>query len=244
MKNFLAIICVLILFSSSYAEWSAERTAAFIREVQIAADPHDTGKNIKSMRILTEGTILKLNIKINSETIFKIPDKMKQTVEMVGLQSTSIYFNGKEGWKIDSIGGKSPLEDAALREIIFSVKMLNPANKWTDIFDKISIADELEEYNGKKYIAVTGSFSPDKKLFPCKFLIDPDTNLTIYTFIKTTSELGDIETITHNIEFKKIHGLMMPVKSVQTVLNMQFESVLKLFTINQNYPDSVFEYKK
>ena len=66
----------------------------------------------------------------------------------------------------------------------------------------------------------------------------------IYAFIKTPSALGTVEAVTHNIEFKKLNGLVVPVKAVQSMLMMKFEFTLTDFVINQDYPDSMFEFKE
>lgn len=244
MKKVLFAVFALCLFSSVYAEWSAEKTAAFMKETERAADPEGKAKNIKSFSVEIDSTILKLNIKMLQNTTVKFKNKMKYSVEIPGMQKTDVYLSNGKGVKVDSIGGVTPLEGAVLHETELSIKMANPAIPWHTLFDKISIADELEERGGKKYVAVTGSFAPEKKLQPQKVLFDPQTKLPIYAFVKATSELGVVESVIHNIEFKKIHGVVRPTKSVQTMLNMQVESRLKKITVNQNYPDSMFEYKK
>jgi outer membrane lipoprotein-sorting protein len=242
MIKFLLLTCIFIFSTACCAEWSAEKTAALLAEIKRAADPDDIGRTVKSMRKKSEGTFL--NIKMLNDTIFKSPDKIKQTIDVPGMQSVTVYFNGKTAVKADSLDGNTVFEKEALENLKMNVKLMNPAVTWDKIFDKISVADEIEKRDGKKYIAVTGSFSPDKKLHPCKFLIDPASKLVIYTFIKTPSALGMVESVTHNLEFKKIHGLVVPVKAVQSMLMMKFEFTLTDFVINQNYPDSMFEFKK
>ncbi len=244
MKKILLAICVLILFTTVYAEWSKEKTIAFLRETELAVDPQNVGKNIKDFRVDMDCTVLKLNIKMFNSTIFKNPDKLRQTVEIPDMQTIDLYFNGEKGVKVDSLGGVTPLEGRILDETKLGVAMQNPAIPWYNVFDKISIADELEERDGKKYIAVTGSFKPEKKLNPVKCLIDPDTKLTTYVFLKNLSEIGEFESVTHYTQFKKINGILMPVKFTQTMLNIQMEFIVKNFAVNQNIPDSVFEYKE
>lgn len=242
MIKILLLICLLFSFAHCFSEWDTEKTAALLQDIKRAADPDDIGKNIKTMRKKSEGTFL--NIRMLNDTYFKSPDKIKQTVETENLQNATVYFNGRKAVRVDSLDGNTVLENEALENFKFSVKLMNPSMSWDKIFDKISVADELEERNGKKYIAVTGSFSSDKKLPPCKFLVDPESKLVIYSFIKTPSALGMIESVTYNLEFKKLHGMVIPVKTVQSMLLMKFEFTLTDFVINQDYPDSMFEFKQ
>ena len=242
MIKILLLICLLFSFAHCFSEWDTEKTAALLQDIKRAADPDDIGKNIKTMRKKSEGTFL--NIRMLNDTYFKSPDKIKQTVETENLQNATVYFDGRKAVRVDSLDGNTVLENEALENFKFSVKLMNPSMSWDKIFDKISVADELEERNGKKYIAVTGSFSSDKKLPPCKFLVDPESKLVIYSFIKTPSALGMIESVTYNLEFKKLHGMVIPVKTVQSMLLMKFEFTLTDFVINQDYPDSMFEFKQ
>lgn len=241
MIKILLLICLLFSFAHCFSEWDTRKTAALLQDIKRAADPDDIGKNIKTMRKKSEGTFL--NIRMLNDTYFKSPDKIKQTVETENLQNATVYFDGRKAVRVDSLDGNTVLENEALENFKFSVKLMNPSMSWDKIFDKISVADELEERNGKKYIAVTGSFSSDKKLPPCKFLVDPESKLVIYSFIKTPSAFGTVEAVTHNIEFKKLNGLVIPVKTVQSMLLMKFEFTLTDFVINQDYPDSMFEFK-
>ena len=242
MIKILLLICLLFSFAHCFSEWDTGKTAALLQDIKRAADPDDIGKNIKTMRKKSEGTFL--NIRMLNDTYFKSPDKIKQTVETENLQNATVYFDGRKAVRVDSLDGNTVLENEALENFKFSVKLMNPSMSWDKIFDKISVADELEERNGKKYIAVTGSFSSDKKLPPCKFLVDPESKLVIYSFIKTPSALGMIESVTYNLEFKKLHGMVIPVKTVQSMLLMKFEVTLTDFVINQDYPDSMFEFKQ
>ena len=242
MIKILLLICLFFSFAHCFSEWDTKKTAALLHEIKRAADPDDIGKNIKTMRKKSEGTFL--NIRMLNDTFFKSPDKIKQTVETENLQNATVYFDGRKAVRVDSLDGNTVLENEALENFKFSVKLMNPSMSWDKIFDKISVADDLEERNGKKYIAVTGSFSSDKKLPPCKFLVDPESKLVIYSFMKTPSALGMIESVTHNLEFKKLHGMVIPVKTVQSMLLMKFEFTLTDFVINQDYPDSMFEFKQ
>ena len=242
MIKFLLPACIFIFSSVCCAEWSAEKTAALLAEIQRAADPDDIGRTIKSMRKKSEGSFL--NIKMLNDTFFKSPDKIRQTIDVPGMQSATVYFNGRKAVRADSLDGNTVMENDALENLKMNVKMMNPAITWDNIFDKISVADELEKRDGREYIAVTGSFAPDKKLHPWKFLVDPASKLVIYAFVKTPSALGTVEAVTHNIEFKKLNGLVVPVKAVQSMLLMKFEFTLTDFVINQDYPDSMFEFKE
>lgn len=244
MKKILLAFCVLLLISTVYAEWSKEKTIAFLRETELAVDPQNVGKTIKDFRMDMDCTILKLNIKMFYSNIFKNPDKLRQTVEIPNMQKIDLYLNGDKGVKVDSLGGVTPLTGRMLDETKLTAAMQNPATPWYKVFDKISIADELEERDGKKYVAVTGSFKPEKKLNPIKCLIDPDSKLTTYVFLKNLSEIGEFESVTHYTQFKKINGILMPVKFTQTMLNIQMEYTIKNFAVNQNIPDSIFEYKE
>ena len=62
--------------------------------------------------------------------------------------------------------------------------------------------------------------------------------------LKNLSEIGEFESVAHYTQFKKINGILMPVKFTQTMLNIQMEYTIKNFAVNQNIPDSVFEYKE
>ena len=177
-------------------------------------------------------------------TIYKSPDKMKQIVIIPGVQQETVYFNGQKGFSVDSVGGVTPVEGVMLEQMKAAVKLITPGISLTEIFDKVEIADTLEERDGKKYVAITCNFKPEQKLPAYKILADPQTKLPVYVFAKQLSQLGTIEVITHNLEFKELNGIVIPVKSVQTMLNMQVEHNLKSFIINQNYPDSDFEYKE
>lgn len=242
MTRFLLLICLFFSFALCFAEWDTEKTAALLQEIKRAADPDDIGRNIKTMRKKSEGTFL--NIRMLNDTYFKSPDKIKQTIETENLQNATVYFNGRKAVRVDSLDGNTTLENEVLENLKLSVKLMNPSMSWDKIFDKISVADELEERDGKKYIVVTGSFSSKKKLPPCKFLVDTESKLVIYSFMKTPSALGMIESVTHNLEFKKLHGLIIPVKAVQSMLLMKFEFTLTDFVINQDYPDTMFEFKQ
>ncbi|MBR1966578.1 MAG: hypothetical protein IKA22_08210 [Lentisphaeria bacterium] len=244
MKKLLSLCCVIFTLVNVYGVWNAERTAAFLKEMDKAGNPHNAAKNIKSMKIVIDCTFKKLNIPMSLTTIYKSPDKMKQIVIIPGVQQETVYFNGQKGFSVDSVGGVTPVEGVMLEQMKAAVKLITPGISLTEIFDKVEIADTLEERDGKKYVAITCNFKPEQKLSAYKILADPQTKLPVYVFVKQLSQLGSIEVITHNLEFKELNGIVIPVKSVQTMLNMQIEHNLKSFIINQNYPDSDFEYKE
>ena len=244
MKKFLLSVVVIFSFISVYGVWDAERTVNFLKEMDKASDPDGAAKNIKTMKIVMDCMFLKLNIPMSVTTIYKAPDKMKQIAIVPGVQQESVYFDGRKGVRVDSLSGVMPVEGAMLEQMKVAAKMLKPGTSLTDIFDKVEIADEFEERDGRKYIAITCSFNPERKLFDHKILVDPQTKLPVYHFTRQISPLGNIDVYSRNLEFKKINGVVVPSKVMQNMMNMQIEHILKNFIINQNYPDSDFEYKE
>ena len=244
MKRFILLLMMICFAVNVSAVWSDAATRKFIYEMQKASDPGNVGRNIKTLQMTADTTVLKLNIKIQSKSYFKFPDKIRYETNVAAMQNSTIYFDGSKGFKVDSLAGVMPLEGLMLEEYKLAGKMSNPAITLDKIFDKIEIADAPELYKGKKYIALTGSFTPDKKIPQWKILVDPKTKLPVYIFRKVISEMGMIDSITHNIGFKKMNGLIVPVHIVQDTMNMQLETRVKTFIVNKKIVDSFFEYKE
>lgn len=242
MKKLLCALCTIFVFCNIYAAWDAEKTNTFLSAMERAADPDNAGKSIKTMEISGESIIKQLNIKITTNVFYKTPDKLK-SVSISPLQTTTLYFNGKKGIKDDSIGGVSPVEGIQLKELEMQAKRLNPALPLRQAYSKIEIQDEPEERNGKKYVVLICS-DDASGLFPQKVLVDPDTKLIAYVTGKFNSDMGVVEITTHYIKYSKINGLMLPVKFVQSMMNIEIEVNVAKFIVNKKYPDSMFEYQE
>lgn len=244
MKKTIIFMLTMFSFVMLSAAWDAQKTDDFLKAMERAVDPDGVSKKIKSFEIMQECTALPVNIKMQSQLFYKLPGKMKNIITVPNIQTTTVYYDGKNGIKVDSLGGVSPLEGKVLEETKISVMEMNPTKSLRDIFDKIEIEDQMELRDGKKYIVVICSFKPEKGLFPKKYLVDPESKLIVYSIGKSSTEMGTIESVTRAIEFKKMHGVMMAVKVEQSMMGMKIAGSLKYFNINTEYPDSFFEYKE
>ena len=244
MKKIILFLCLMVFAANIYAVWDKARTDAFITQLERAADPDNVGKSVKSVEMTIESLLTPFNVKMDSKFFYKAPDKLKSVSKTAGMQTITVYFNGKQGIKDDSLGGVSPIEGVPLEEIKMQAIRMNPAVSMRQIFHKIEIADELEEQDGRKYVAMTCYFNPSSKLFPQKYLVDPDTKLIAYSFSKSNTELGVVEVVSHNIEHRKCGGFVIPVRFTQTMMKIQIECKIVNFEINKNYPDSMFEYQE
>jgi hypothetical protein len=244
MKKIIFVFLTLFTASMLPAAWDAQKTDAFIQDMVRAIDPDGNCKNIKSFEIANECMIQTINIKMQSQLYYKIPGKMKNIVSIPGMQTTTIYFDGQKGVKVDSLAGITPLEGKVLEETKFMVMEMHPVKNLRDIFDKIEIEDKSEIRDGKEYIVVNCYTKPETGLFPKKYLVDPVTKYIIYSISKTNTEMGIIESTSRVLEYKKIHGLVTAVKVEQNMMNMKIINTLKYININTEYPDSFFEYKE
>lgn len=240
----LAVLCAINLWAAK-AIRSQEETKKFLRAMELTVDPDNIGKNITSFEVHFTASVPQVKININTVTFYKKPNKIKEEVSVEGLGKTTIYFDGQKGWRTSLLSGVEPIEGNELAEYKIVGALSNPTAKLDDVFDKIEIAEALEEYEGKKFVVLYCSFTPEKKLFPRKMLVDPDTKLVIYQFSKTHTASGVVESITKNLEFKKINGIIVPVRFIQQAMKMQMVADLKRFIINKHYPDNFFSlYKK
>ena len=127
------------------------------------------------MRKKSEGSFL--NIKMLNDTFFKSPDKIRQTIDVPGMQSATVYFNGRKAVRADSLDGNTVMENDALENLKMNVKMMNPAITWDKIFDKISVADELENVTAGNISQLRVHLLLIKNCIPGNFLLTLQVNL-------------------------------------------------------------------
>lgn len=244
MKKFSFVLLLILTSASVFAIWDKEKTDAFLRAMDLAADPSGKGRSIKSIEVISEGVVDKMNLKIKSRIIYKRPGLMRSDFETVNLQKTTIYYNNGKALKVDELAGVVPIEGQMLEELKMQVAQMDPASSIRDIYDKIEIQDELQEYNGRKFVRLTCSFKPEQKLLPVRILVDPQTKLVTCIFTFATTEYGVVESVTENQEFRTINGMVVPTRFVQRMIGISMSFILKSFSVNKEYPDGIFEYSE
>ena len=244
MNKTIVFLLAAFSFSMLSAVWDAQKTNNFINAMAKAVDPDGNGKNIKSFDILTECITQPINIKMQSQVFYKVPNKSKTVITVPNIQTATIYFDGRNGFKVDTLAGVVPLEGKVLEEAKLAVMELDPTKKLTEIFDKIEIEDKMEFRDGKNYVVVNGSFKPERGLFPKKYLVDPKSKLIFYSISKANTELGPLDAVNKVLEHKKLHGMIIPVTAEQSILGMKITGTVKHFNVNADYPDSFFEFKE
>lgn len=246
MKKVLAAILAFGVFSSIYAEWSPEKTAAFIKEVEQAMDPDGKKKDIQIFFIAGSQDVPQLNLKTKYSLLYKSDKKWFHSASD-GVIANTYYFCDGKCVRVDTTGGidvvRPPVEDQEIELIKLAIAYhCQLFSRYFGDVEKISIADELEEYKGKKYIAVTCSFSPEKKMPAQRILIDPVTKLPACLFTKVPPT--NIEVCREMRDYKKIHGILLPTQFITSTNSIvQLVEKYEEITVNENYSDSEFEYK-
>lgn len=239
MKKVLSAVFALGLAFTVYAEWSPEKTAAFVKEVERVRDPEGKKKDVKTFSVVMSTKILKQNMTVQQTVVYKSEKKWKLS-QKNGIVEATYYFSNGKCVCVNNLSGVSPVEGAQLEELKMYVRDIRGLFLGEfALYEKVSIADELEEYNGKKYVAVTCSYPPAKKRPPLKCLYDPKTKLPAFVFMKDPSNNQEVKIIFQ--DYKKIHGILFSTKQIN--ITNQIEVKYEKITVNENYPDSMFEYK-
>lgn len=239
IKKVLSAVFALGLAFTVYAEWSPEKTAAFLKEVGKTMDPEGKKKDIKTFTVVMSLYYPKEGLKIQQTVVYK-SDKKWKLIQKIPHQEITYYFSNDKCVSVDTLAGVSPVDDATLEMQKMHIKNARYMFDSPEHDEKVSIADKLEEYNGKKYIAVT-YFFPAQKLPPQKCLIDPNTKLPAYVLWKDASINQEMKLVYQ--DYKKIHGILFATKRIISSNSVQYECKCEKITVNENYPDSMFEYK-
>ncbi len=235
------IFLFLILFAASWqlpAVWNGAETDKLLNMMKQATDPFGKASEIKSFEVQTECRILNVNCRI--KVYFKAPDKLRQEISINDAPPSVRVFDGEKAAEMQSSGEIEIMEEADASAMKISALMSDPAADWKKIFYRFEVADELEIYENRKYIAVSGFFHPESNQTPYKFLVDPDTYLVIYMF-KTIYESNiPINSVNHNLEFKTLNNMVIPTRHKLDFLGLKTEASVASFKVNIPYPDTFF----
>jgi len=238
-KYLIFIASIFFAFNNLSASPPPLSMEQVIAEIEKAADPHNTGKDIKTLITVIELSIPAQQIKMLVTVKDKFPDKSKKTTEIPGLTSITNIINNDEAWEISPAGVRN-ITGKELEFNKFQLLMKNPTKKMKDVFKDIKFETGSFKIADDECIKLICTPKSDLKFSPINMFFSKKTFLLRRIEMILESSAGIIPVTTTIEEYKKIQGRMIPVKTKTSQAETIIESKLISAKENIGIPDSEF----
>jgi hypothetical protein len=163
------------------------------------------------------------------------PNKMRSNIELSGIGSIRVGFDGEIGWTVNPAMGPMVLDGRTLDQMREQADWQAALHPETFVASVETV--EKTEFEGHTCYKVRVVTRWDEEYFE---YFDVDSGLLVGNERTQASPMGDVPTVTVISDYREFDGLLVPMKSVQRMMGVE-----QIITMNEmevlDVDESVFD---
>lgn len=181
-----------------------------------AVDPEGKAASFEGMKMIGTMEMPSMGMKAAITAIQRRPNQLAVTIDLPGLGQMRQGFDGTIAWASDPMQGPrimAGLEASSMSDGAEFRVMTRPA----DLFTASEMVGEVT-LDGEKCVRIKHTWKSARVTTDCYSVA---SGLIIETLALQSSPQGDIETVQRISDYRSVGGVMMPFKTVISLMGMQ-----------------------